>query len=69
MKNTHYSRRPRHESYLPRQYCPDRYAVFVGRQLGLTYVVDWFKGWNHSGHVTLQRGERSRLADYAAEVL
>jgi len=36
---------------------------------GLTYVVDRFKGWGHSGHVTLQRGERSRLADYAAEVL
>jgi PhoH-like ATPase len=36
---------------------------------GLTYVVDRFKGWDHSGHVTLQRGERSRLADYAAEVL
>jgi PhoH-like ATPase len=28
---------------------------------GLTYVVDRFKGWPHSGHVTLQRGERSRL--------
>ena len=36
---------------------------------GLTYVVDRFKGWLHSGHVTLQRGERSRLADYAGEVL
>ncbi|SCX42310.1 PhoH family protein [Nitrosospira sp. Nsp1] len=36
---------------------------------GLTYVVDRFKGWSHSGHVTLQRGERSRLADYATEVL
>jgi PhoH-like ATPase len=36
---------------------------------GLTYVVDRFKGWTHNGHVTLQRGERSRLADYAAEVL
>jgi PhoH-like ATPase len=36
---------------------------------GLTYVVDHFKGWQHNGHVTLQRGERSRLADYAAEVL
>lgn len=36
---------------------------------GLTYVVDRFKGWSHSGHVTLQRGERSRLADYAADVL
>jgi len=36
---------------------------------GLTYVVDRFKGWLHAGHVTLQRGERSRLADYAAEAL
>ena len=36
---------------------------------GLTYVVDRFKGWSHGGHVTLLRGERSRLADYAAEVL
>jgi len=34
---------------------------------GLTYVVDRFKGWEHSGHVTLQRGERSRLADHAGE--
>jgi PhoH-like ATPase len=36
---------------------------------GLTYVVDRFKGWLHSGHITLQRGERSRLADHAADVL
>ncbi len=36
---------------------------------GLTYVVDRFKGWDHSGHVTLARGERSRLAEYASEVL
>ncbi len=36
---------------------------------GITYVVDRFKGWAHSGHVTLQRGERSRLADYAGDVL
>ena len=36
---------------------------------GLTYVVDRFKGWAHGGHITLQRGERSRLADHAAEVL
>ena len=36
---------------------------------GLTYVVDRFKGWTHSGHVTLARGERSRLADYASEIL
>jgi len=36
---------------------------------GLTYVVDRFKGWRHSGHITLARGERSRLADYASEIL
>jgi len=36
---------------------------------GLTHVVDRFKHWRHSGHVTLVRGERSRLADFAAECL
>jgi PhoH-like ATPase len=36
---------------------------------GLTYAVDRFKAWDHSAHVTLRRGERSRLADYASEVL
>jgi len=36
---------------------------------GLTYVVDRFKQWPHSGHVTLVRGERSRLADFATESL
>lgn len=36
---------------------------------GITYVVDRFKNWNHSGHITLKRGERSRLADYASELL
>jgi PhoH-like ATPase len=36
---------------------------------GLSYVVDRFKGWGHAGHVTLQRGERSRLADFAADAL
>ena len=36
---------------------------------GLSYVVDRMKNWAHAGHVTLQRGERSRLADFAAEVL
>ena len=35
---------------------------------GLTFVVDRFEGGKHSGHVTLQRGERSRLADHAAEL-
>ncbi len=36
---------------------------------GLTYVVDRMKDWAHAGHVTLARGERSRLADHAADVL
>ncbi len=36
---------------------------------GLTFAVDRFKGWPHSGHITLARGERSRLADFASEVL
>ena len=36
---------------------------------GLTFAVDRFKGWAHSGHVTLARGERSRLADFASDVL
>ncbi|NLC60952.1 MAG: PhoH family protein [Gammaproteobacteria bacterium] len=36
---------------------------------GLTYAVDRFKAWEHSAHVTLRRGERSRLADYASETL
>nr|WP_295382954.1 PhoH family protein [Pseudoxanthomonas sp.] len=36
---------------------------------GLTYAVDRFKVWAHSAHITLRRGERSRLADYASEVL
>ena len=36
---------------------------------GLTYAVDRFKGWPHGGHVTLARGESSRLADYASDVL
>jgi PhoH-like ATPase len=36
---------------------------------GLTYVVNRFRGWRHAGHVTLVRGERSRLADFASEAL
>jgi PhoH-like ATPase len=36
---------------------------------GLTYVVNRFRGWIHSGHITLVRGERSRLADYASDIL
>jgi PhoH-like ATPase len=36
---------------------------------GLTYVVDRFKNWPYSGHITLSRGERSRLADFASQSL
>jgi PhoH-like ATPase len=36
---------------------------------GLTYAVDRLKGWPHGGHITLARGERSRLADFASEAL
>jgi len=36
---------------------------------GLTFAVDRFKSWNHGAHITLRRGERSRLADYASDVL
>ena len=36
---------------------------------GLTYAVDRFKDWPHSAHITLRRGERSRLADFASEAL
>ncbi len=36
---------------------------------GLTNVVDRFRNWRHAGHITLARGERSRLADYASDKL
>ncbi|WP_023842780.1 MULTISPECIES: PhoH family protein [Burkholderia] len=36
---------------------------------GLTYVVEKFREWNHSGHLTLMNCERSRLADFAGEAL
>jgi PhoH-like ATPase len=36
---------------------------------GLTYAVNRFRGWPHSGHITLVRGERSRLADFASDIL
>jgi PhoH-like ATPase len=36
---------------------------------GLTFAVDRFKNWEHAGHITLKRGERSRLADYASDAL
>jgi PhoH-like ATPase len=36
---------------------------------GLTYLVNRMRGWQHAGHITLVRGERSRLADFASEAL
>ncbi len=36
---------------------------------GITFAVAKFRGWKHHGHVTLVRGERSRLADYATQVM
>lgn len=36
---------------------------------GLTFAIDRFRNWEHSAHMTLMRGERSRLAYYAAEHL
>ncbi|MEE9412238.1 MAG: PhoH family protein [Methylococcales bacterium] len=36
---------------------------------GLTFAVDRFKHWQHSAHITLLRGERSRLADFASHNL
>jgi len=36
---------------------------------GLSYVVEKFKGQHISGHVTLSKGERSGLAELAANLL
>jgi PhoH-like ATPase len=36
---------------------------------GLTYVVERFKNESVSGHITLERGERSNLAQLAADLL
>jgi PhoH-like ATPase len=41
----------------------------TGTTSGLTYAVDRFKHWAHAAHITLKRGERSRLADFATEEL
>lgn len=36
---------------------------------GLSYVVDRFKSYSVSGHVKLEKGERSHLAQLAADIL
>ena len=36
---------------------------------GLTYAVERFKGYQGAGHITLTKGERSELAQVAAELL
>jgi len=36
---------------------------------GLTYAVEKFKKHDISGHITLKKGERSKLATLATEIL
>ena len=36
---------------------------------GLTYAVEKFKQYDISGHITLIKGERSKLATLASEIL
>jgi len=36
---------------------------------GLTYAVEKFKDYDISGHITLQKGERSKVATLAAKIL
>jgi PhoH-like ATPase len=36
---------------------------------GLTYAVEKFKEYDLSGHITLQKGERSKVATLAAKIL
>ena len=36
---------------------------------GLTYAVEKFKEYDLAGHVTLRRGERSKVATLAAKIL
>tara|TARA_R100000234_G_scaffold119966_1_gene104585 strand:- start:6817 stop:8124 length:1308 start_codon:yes stop_codon:yes gene_type:complete len=36
---------------------------------GLTYAVEKFKNYDISGHITLQKGERSKVATLAAKIL
>lgn len=40
-----------------------------GASNGLTYIVERFKDQNVSGHITLEKGERSKLAQLAADLL
>ena len=49
-------------------------GFFTVEEMGVYYYtlqgwIDRFKTWQHSGHITLLSGERSRLADHAAEIL
>ncbi|MTI68653.1 MAG: PhoH family protein [Firmicutes bacterium] len=39
------------------------------RNNGLTYLIEKFKDYNEAGHVTFTKGERSLLAQLAAEIL
>jgi PhoH-like ATPase len=41
-------------------------AYLTESSCGLSYLIERMKGWDHYGHVTLAKVERSRLADQAA---
>ena len=58
-----------HQDDLPGQCRANRYALSHRNDLRAYLRRGPFQGWEHSGHITLRRGERSRLADYASEAL
>lgn len=41
----------------------------IGATSGITFVAERMKNWDHARHVILPKGERSRLANYANQVL
>lgn len=41
----------------------------TGEASGLTHAVEVFKSWERSAHITLAKGERSPLAEFAANNL
>ena len=65
-----HARRPGHQDRLPGQPRADRHALPHRRQLGPDLRRSTAsRAGRTAGHVTLARGERSRLADFASEVL
>jgi len=68
-ENANNPRGPWNKNCMYRQPVANRYPYLTATTSGLTYVVDRFKTWPHGAHITLLRGERSRLADYASDIL